>query len=358
MRVGFGKSMPSYVSPEPCASDFAHDDGGPLTDDQVARWRLQGFVLVDDLLPEELLADLQAATEAHFPAAGSPEAEQITDFGSGSGRVEPVVFPSRIDAFNRVTLAPSLLRAVAQLLGVGVSDLRLTQSDLWPKYGRAGRSGGRNDNQDQRIHVDYPNHMLVHPAPWDRPEAVEIIIYLSDHADCGGSTAVVPRTGPDDPAYRWPIVDSPGIGALPYINDRTSAEEFLAEERPEMAHWRATLYEREQLTRFGVGTVLLYRHDTWHRGTPLLAGARRLAQNLTFRRAECEWINTLHPGWSWSMYQSGQPMERLIAEASVDQRTVLGFPAPGTSYWVPETVAAVGARYGPLGMYMTPYEPR
>jgi hypothetical protein len=49
-------------------------------------------------------------------------------------------------------------------------------------------------------------------------------------------------------------------------------------------------------------------------------------------------------------------MERLVARASVEQRCVLGFPAPGHCYWTPETVGAVGAHFGPLGMDMTPYE--
>lgn len=340
--------MVTYVDPEPCA--------GRLDEVQIERWRTSGFVLVDGLVGKELLAELTAAAGARFPAPGSVEAAEVSDFGSGSaGTGKPMTFPDSVDAFNRLTLDPGLLGAIALLLDEPICDLRLTQSDLWPKYGRSDRPGGAHDNQDQRIHVDYPNHTLVHPAPWDRPEAVEVIVYLSDHEDCGGSTAVVPRAGRDDSAYRWPIVDSPGIGTLDWVNDRASAEAYLAVVSPEVAAWRESLYEREVHTRFGLGSVLLYRHDTWHRGTPLLPGSRRLAHNLTYRRAECEWISTLHTGWSWAMYRRGQPMERLIADASVDQRAVLGFPKPGSSYWVPETVEAVGARYGPLGMDMSPY---
>ena len=81
----------------------------------------------------------------------------------------------------------------------------------------------------------------------------------------------------------------------------------------------------------------------------------RLAQNLTFRKTGSEWVSVLHPGWSWAMYRSGQPMERLLASSSVDQRCVLGFPAPGHPYWTRETLAAVRARYGALGMDMEPY---
>ena len=323
-----------------------------LGEEQICSWREQGFVVVDDLFPAELLARTIADADEVFPAAGSPEAEAWNDFGSN----HQMEFPARSDAVNEMTLHLRLLTAVAQLLGVGVRELRLSQSDLWPKYGRARRSGVDRDNDDQRIHVDYPNHSLVHPPLWDSPEAVEVLVYLSDFEQSGGATAVVPRTGPDDPAYVWPIVGTPGVGALPWLNDRASAEAYLEREAPDVAAWRSThLYPREVALHFGVGTVLFYRHDTWHRGTSLRPGARRLAQNLTFRKAASEWISTLQAGWAWAMYRRSRGMEHLIARASVDQRCVLGFPAPGHAYWTPETLAAVEARYGSLGMDLAPY---
>lgn len=321
-----------------------------LTAQQIAAWRNEGFVVAGGVLPSDLVAQLASAAADRFPAAGTAESEAVTDFGSA------VNFPSDLAALNEVTLHERLLGAVSELLDVEPIELRLTQSDVWAKYGRTDRRGGELDNQDQRIHIDYPNHTLVHPTPWDRPEAVEIILYLSDIAGCGGSTAVVPRKGADDPAYRWPIVDSPGIGPLRWVNDRQSAETYLALERPEVVEWRAELYEREVITRFTPGTMLLYRHDTWHRGTAMLPGTRRLAQNLTFRKAECEWIAPIHHGWAWAMYRNDQLMERLVGELSVTQRTVLGFPAPGSSYWCDETLAAVTARYGCFGFDPAPYK--
>nr|MDJ0868313.1 phytanoyl-CoA dioxygenase family protein [Myxococcota bacterium] len=315
-------------------------------------WREQGFALVDGVLPAELLERAIADARAAFPAPHDAAAARQTDFGSG-GRM---AFPAQSDAVNALTLHPRLLRAVAQLLDVAPAALRLTQSDLWPKYGRHQRSGDARDNDDQRIHVDYPNHTLTHPPPWDRPEAVEMILYLSDVEACGGATRLVPRRGRDDPAYRWPIVETPGVGTLDWLNDRANAETYLEREAPDTACWRAEhLYPREVAARFRVGTLLLYRHDTWHRGTPLAPGTMRLAQNLTFRRADSEWISTLHPGWAWAMYRRSRTMERLIAGASVEQRCVLGFPAPGHAYWSRETLAAVAARFGPLGFDATPY---
>ena len=323
---------------------------GKLSDDQVNLWQSEGFAFISGMLPKELIASVRSAAGSKYPEAGTPEAESISDFGSFGA----LNFPSQVSALNELTLHPRLLQSVADLLATAVTDLRLTQSDLWCKYGRSLKTG-EHDNQDQRIHIDYPNHTLAHPTPWERPEAVEMIVYYDHFEETGGSTAVVPRQGTDDPAYRWPIVDSPGIGDLRYINDRPSAEAYFSAQRPELADWRNLLYERELHVAFQPGDILFYRHDTWHRGTPMIPGSRRIVQNLTFRRAYAEWISTLHIGWAWSAYRDNKFLERLIAGSSLEQRAVLGFPQPGSEYWCDATLAAVEARFGIFGMDMKPY---
>ena len=55
------------------------------------------------------------------------------------------------------------------------------------------------------------------------------------------------------------------------------------------------------------------------------------------------------------MYRRDKLMEKLIAQATVAQRTVLGFPPPGHEYWSPHTLAAVEARYRAFGIDMTAY---
>ena len=321
-----------------------------LSQAQIGQWREQGYTLVTGLIAPALQQQLLDLADATFPAADSAAADKVTDFGSNGA----LVFPSPHTIFNEITLDPVLLQAVADLLDTEISQLRITQSDLWPKYGRRERQS-EQDNRDQRMHVDYPNHSLVHPPRWETPEAVELILYYSDSADCGGETAVVPRTGSQDPAYRWPIIDAPGIGDLRFINDRAAAEIYLSETAPEVAEFRARLYEREARVAYRPGDVLLYRHDTWHRGTPLKQGARRLAHNMTFRVASAEWVSTLHPGWAWSAYRESQFLEKLIGAASVQQRCVMGFPAPGNPYWNAETLAAVTARFGIFGFDPAPY---
>lgn len=333
-------------------TDSVAAEAGQLTNEQITSWRQRGFTLVHDLLPETLLQAAARDAQEHFPAAGSEAALSLTNFGSD----QKFVFPADSSACNTITLHPRLLKAVADLLSVEVGLLRLTQSDLWPKYGRAP-SDRDYDNHDQRIHCDYPNHSLTHPPQWHEPDAVEIIIYLSDFDECAGSTAVVPRQGSDDPAYPWPIVQTPGVNGLPYINNKANAEAFLEVNRPEDAQFRQEhLYAREETARYKFGSVLFYRHDTWHRGTPVNPGALRFVHNLTFKKATSEHVNVLHPGWSWSMYRRDQLLEKLIAHATVAQRSVLGFPAPGSPYWNANTLEAVASRYASHGIDMSPYE--
>jgi len=324
---------------------------GRLNDEHIRSWRNRGFALVHDLLPHPLLAALKQDALAFYPEPNTTESEGYNDFSSG----QSFVFPSRSTAFNAISLHPALLQAVADLLDASVLELRLTQSDLWPKYG-SDSAPNAGDNTDQRMHCDYPNHSLVHPPEWDNPEAVEMIVYLNDYDECEGATAVVPRHGPDDPAYPWPITQTPGVGNLDYVNDRLQAEVYMAEQDPKAAAFRAEhLYPREEVARYRFGSVLLYRHDTWHRGRPVKHGTLRLVQNLTFTKSGHEWLGPLHPGWSWSMYKRDKLMEKLIAQATVAQRTVLGFPPPGHEYWSPHTLAAVEARYRVFGIDMTAY---
>lgn len=324
-------------------------NAAPLAPDQIEAWRTQGAIVVDGIVPVELV---HATRDAAVSAWVAPPDDDPGDFGDGGAS-----FPGECVEFNALTLHPRLLAAVSQLLGVHVRQLRLNQSDLWVKRGRTTTgAAGPADNADQRMHVDYPNHTLVHPSAFDSPDAVEVIVYFDRSEECRGETRVVLRESPTDPAYSWPIVGTPGIPPLPWINDRVRAEADVAERDPVLAAWRAEhLYARERAVEYSPAAVLFYRHDVWHRGTPVAAGALRVAQNLTFRRADADWVMAVQPGWAWSMYRPSLVLERLVAEASVDQRCVLGVPEPGHRYWTTATVDAFEARYAALGMDVSEY---
>jgi hypothetical protein len=242
----------------PTSVNFA----GVLPQSAVESWRREGYALVDDLLPAELLQAVKNDALSVCPEwdmKKNPENPPITDFG-GSG----LNFPSTFDSINRIALHPTIQNIVSNLLLSSPMDVRLTQCEAWPKYGYRSTSPG--SNSDQRIHCDYPNHTLVHPPTWDEPEAVEMIIYLNEVEECDGATAVVPRVDSNDELYSFPISNLPGFGTIPWINNKTKAEEYIKSVKPDMHAFRQKLYAREKLVKYKFGTVLFYRHDTWHRG--------------------------------------------------------------------------------------------
>lgn len=78
-----------------------------------------------------------------------------------------------------------------------------------------------------------------------------------------------------------------------------------------------------------------------------------------FKRAECDWITPWSRGWASNMYSIDMKpslLAELIATATVQQRSVLGFPRPGHAYWDRSSLRAVEQRYGGLGLDMKPYE--
>jgi len=56
------------------------------------------------------------------------------------------------------------------------------------------------------------------------------------------------------------------------------------------------------------------------------------------------------------MYRPSKVMVKLLAQGSIDQRCVLGFPEPGHAYWTRGTLDGVRARLEPWGMEIAPYE--
>ena len=250
------REPPQMIRPTPASADRG-DDGDTLTAAQCGNWRSEGFALVSGVWPAELIAE---ATTGLIDGGQAP--------GMGSGHE----FPAALSPLNDIVLHPRLLRAVAQLLQCDERELRLQESSAWGKTSSASAATpspeGRpaQSNADQRMHMDYPNMYLTHPPRWGEPEAVELILYYAvrlpvnfeaylrsisrlkmdfseqDVDECGGPTHVVPRAGPEDPAYQWPYTKMPGTGVHRFINDRATAERYLEHLDPELNEFRQGLY--------------------------------------------------------------------------------------------------------------------
>ena len=293
-----------------------------MTPHHVHAWHTQGYAVVRNLLDPCTYAAAHAYMHRHF----TPHNPCI-DFGTQDNSHE---FPTGTP-LDALSLDPSLMRACRTLLHT--PHVLLSQSSAWSK-------GNQGKNNDQRMHQD-ANHSFLHPASWDKPEAVAAIIYFDDTDDTGGRTAVVPY---DAGLYQPPYTAMPGVAGLPFHNDRQAAETSLNVAAPEVAYFRQRLYDAEIPVSVKPGDVLLYRLDVWHRGTPVRAGAVRRVLNVIYKRADAHHIYTWNAGYARRNYTG--MTERLFCTLTPDQRTALGIPPVGHPYWTPTSLAHTAARYG------------
>ena len=268
----------------------------------------------------------------------------VQDFGnSGEGE-----FPSHPE-FNKIAVHPVLIDLAQQCLGT--KKIRLTQSVAWAKYGTPEDSS--QSNRDQRVHMDFGNHFWGVTS--DKTEMIAAIVYYSDTKKTGGATAIVPKIADSyDPIYKRPYTHMPGIGGIPFINNRQKAEEMMQKSYPESASIRQECYDREIIPDFKPGDVLLYRMDTWHRGTPVKDNQVRYIQNITWRREDAEGIQQWNPGFTRKMYYGD--FERFISSLEPEQLETLGFPRRNSPLWSKTSYCkGVRARYSAFGFDLDKY---
>lgn len=322
----------------------------------IQQWRTRGYALVHDFLPALVTHAAVHAMHEHLPQ--DKGATMTPDFGNDNA----LAFPCNDEALDAVPLHPRLLHAACTLLQT--SYVRLHQAVAWGKYGlpRATRTPSRND--DQRLHQDFGNNMFGVPYDWDTPEAVAAIVYYSDVSETGGATAVLPRVldvAEDadeadgarttlDPMYADPSLRLRNVGmcGVPFRNNRADAEALLRTTDPHAYAVRAKAYRRERkLTDARVGSVLFYRLDVWHRGTPVHEGRMRYTHNFVWSRPDVVGLSVWNGGLLQKMYSGW--LERWMARATPPQLMALGFPPPWSHVWTSAAYRrAVASRYNGL----------
>lgn len=262
---------------------------------------------------------------------------------------------SEYRALDDLVLNEELIKIAQTLLST--DDISLTQADAWCKYGSGHGQGsgfGGDEslgNKDQRIHMDYGNHTFLCPNTWDEPEVLSAILYYDDSEICSGGTAIVPRTGPSDEAYKMPYINMPGQAGMEFANQKYVAEAIVKNKNPEMYEFRQKLYEREVKVNFKKGSLLLYRHDVWHRGTEVNEGTSRRVHNFVWKRLDCPWVHTWNQAFTyWNYYGI---VEDIIVRSSPLQRSLIGFPKPSDPVWRDKRrIKNVEARYPGIDMSM------
>lgn len=276
----------------------------------------KGFVLVPGFLDQNEIEQGQANLRRYFPTpeeffASAPERYSWLQKGPFSGLLD---FPFVDDALNDHATAPPLIDFCAG--AIGCEDIRLVSCFVWAKY-----SG--NVKYGQKLHMDFPNHMLAYPREGGMFREVIAFIYYNDITLDSGPTFMLSREHTADLPY-----DTIGLDPVEH----------------------AGLYEHEVPATGPAGTILIYTPATFHRagemGPP---PASRFIAGVSYRAAGCDWIGRQ----TWALSGNNPSLWRFMTRASVKQRGVLGLPPPGHPYWDERTIAGVGSRYD--GIDMTPY---
>ena len=300
-----------------------------LKDKQIEEWRRNGYFIGRNILDKKLVEECKILLEKRYY---KPEV-CCKDFGS-DGEFE---FPSNT-VLDKITLHPNIIRCVKQLLRT--DNVLLTQSDAWSKTGKDNI--GKYNNNNQRMHMDYGNHTFLHINEWNEPETVAMIIYLSDIKQTEGGTGFVPYLG-NEHLYKVPYINMPGQNNYKFINNKELAEEYFNKKNINIYEFRQELYEKEQIVKCGIGDILFYRLDLWHRGTPVKKGEIRNVINLCWKKGECTWINIWNKGWTRRMYYEW--LEKYFIELTPEQRSVLGVPEIGNKYWNERRLLLLKSRY-------------
>lgn len=279
-----------------------------------------GYVLVRDLLtPEEVAACRQELRE-HFPTFDEllAEPERYAKLSKAA------FFPYAGPTLNRVTVHPALIDLVERV--VGTDDVRIGDSVLQAKYGTLAGPG-----RDQRLHNDaWEGSSLVHPAEVGLFQRVFAIVYLTDVTEDLAPTYVVPRSASEDA----PLLTEAGLGS------------YMRDDYP-------SLYEAERPLVAPPGAALITTGRTIHRGSAMRAArGHRFALFTNFHAAAATWQRS-RTVVSLPGAPEGPAARRFMADATLKQRQLFGFPPAGHEYWTDETVRDIAKIYP--DMDISPY---
>ncbi len=296
----------------------------PITDEHIDHYREHGYAIVESLLtPDEIKRTLDEIETLHpgwVDFLRDPTGARPEDWARTGTNRRQVRFTFPGEQLNRNTLHPELRRFASIM--AGGNPIVCEQSDL------SFKSFGHPSDQEQQMHCDYANHTLTYPPDLPRYWQTAYLLYYTDVDEDLAPTAVCSKQ---------------------HYPERILAPAVYSPEA------RPALYENEVkgIDRAGGSGPGLQRMRTFHRGTRFKRGrraARPVQSNHTMHADPgCPWVGIV--GWpEQAVYGS---FRRWIEAASLDERELLGFPAPGHPYWTVETLDGRWPRAAPRHGYVT-----
>ena len=292
-----------------------------VSDEALRKLDTDGYVVVPGFLGETELAAAREGLWDVFPRPAdyhaNPKAHPTFSKSQFAGLRN---FPVASWAVNRVAFHPDLVDAAERYLGS--ADLDLYKIEVWGKYSGA-------IDYDQKHHRDFGNHSLLVPKADGSYRQLTTFILLSDVTAKDGPTAVVP------------LKYSRDISMVPA--DRDARFGFSLEDD-------SAFRDVEVLVTGPAGSLFMYRTDVFHRATSFRGRKRsRFAVLSDFQVRGTSWTGKI----SWPNQALSPHWVEAMELASVRERALFGFPAPGHPYWDAQTIRDVGLRHP--RMDMTPY---
>ena len=272
-----------------------------ITDTQIATYKEQGFLIVENFLTEE---ERQAALDGIYTLY-SPPFDRYVRSNRKNDTPGERVFPWDHAGLNHVTIHPDLVDVAERILET--REIRLGEGHLGIKYAGEDHPTG--------LHIDYSDNTL---GPLIEPDDFMHLagFYCFEDVEPGmAPIMMVPNGRPDDEAV--PMLVPGGSVCLYSIFTRHSASDFTAKQGARPTMWVG--FNRKDRPWDG-GRTFTYKSGAAARPGPAAA----------------------------------QGIERFIREANSRQLELLGFPPPGDALWTEKYTTAMATRYA--GFNRAPYD--
>jgi|HigsolmetaAR203D_1030402.scaffolds.fasta_scaffold09239_2 hypothetical protein len=260
-----------------------------ITDEHLARFRRDGFVLVENFLTEE---ERKAALNG-FHRWFAPSYEEWLAAGKRNTRPQQKVFPWDDSGLNHAMTHPDLIDAAERL--IGTREIRLSEAHLGVKYYEMDNPPGTPPGA---FHRDYGNNTL---GPLIDPDDYQHIFFFYYFEDV-----------------------RPGMAPIQMVPNGKTEADAVPIHAPG-------------------GSVCIYTPYTVHASSEFQVPGYRAVAWVGFTRKDRPW-----DGARAFTYKNGADpngMRRFIAEASPRQLELIGFPPPGDPLWTDAFLDGMAKRY-------------